>query len=183
MDHAIMIPPEVASWLPLAAIVVATASMLVTLSNRRTAREALKISETQEARRAARLDVYIKDSISDRIVEPPNRWIIAHLILQNPTDRNASVSFVDLLISYRLADRSIELKVPYDPDSAKKQFSDLSVLVTPVEIKDNGAVRGIVAFRIEPELILVPINQFQIEVHDTRGIMESIDLTILREAT
>ena len=74
------------TWAPVASLVIAAFSLLAAIANRKTAKKALKLSEIQEERRAARLDVSLMEAVSWRPNNETWRLIGMRILAVNPTN-------------------------------------------------------------------------------------------------
>lgn len=168
--------------MPVASVVVALLALLVTVSNRATARKALALSRLQEERRQAQLDLSLKDTVSYRDVTRGVRWIGAEVLAVNPTDRGGAVVAADLHVTYRSKGIEFLLKVPHrsrgNPFGAARQAIEV-----PTQLPANGAISGWLLFPIDDGLIEGPIDRFDIVVGDSRGPVEVLQTWALAEVS
>lgn len=175
------VPPRLTISIAVASAVIALGSLLVSLSNRRTARRALRLSERQEERRAARLDVDLIEGVSWRGVDPKApRWIGMNMRAVNPTDRGGSIVAADLHVAYATpAGVLIVVKVPHAADARP----DLPPpLVLPASLPANGGLQGWLMFELKPGLVAGPIDRYSVVLSDGRGISKEVHVWALRES-
>lgn len=176
--------PGWTGWAPLASVCVALVALLVTLSNRNTARRALALSVQQEERRAARLTVTLDDSASWRMPGAP-RWVAMRVLAVNPTDRDATLVGAELHVTYtRRTGETMTVKVRHDTGSDNVP-AGVTALDVPVRLQANGAVAGWLTFRLPAELFPddAGIDRYDAVLQDSRGIAATVTASILREVS
>lgn len=167
---------------PVASVVIAAVALLVALSNRRTAKRALELSERQEARREARLDLSLKEAVSWRPSGRACRWIGVRVLAVNPTDRDGSLIAADLHITYRIpGGRELVVKIPHGGDDEALAERMEPLLEIPVSLPSNGAAAGWLMFKIGDALIGdAAIERYDVVLHDSRGPVERVEPWVLR---
>lgn len=135
------------AWLPVASTIIATIALLVSLSNTKTAKRALDLSERQEGRRAARLDLSLREAISWRPAGRACRWIGVHVLAVNPTARDGSLIAADLHITYTISGGAVmDVKIPHDVND--KVFPEsIAPLEVPAPLPSYGAAAGWLMFK------------------------------------
>jgi hypothetical protein len=107
------------TWSPVASIAVAAIALIVSLSQARIAKKALRLSLLQDSRRNARLDLSLKQSVTWRPPGEARKCIGVLVLAVNPTDGQAALIGAELCISYSLPSSQIlVLKIPHDPNGA-----------------------------------------------------------------
>lgn len=169
-------------WAPGASAVIAAIALLVSLSNRKTAKRALYLSECQEARRAARLDLSLHEAISWRPAGRACRWIGVRVLAVNPTDRDGSLIAADLHITYTIPGGTVMVvKIPHRAD-AEAMPESIAPLEVPAPLPGNGAVAGWLMFKVDDALIGdAAIERYDAVLHDSRGPVEGVQPWVLRE--
>ncbi len=171
-------------WAPVASTIIAAFALLVAFSNRRTARKALKLSEGQEERRGARLDLSLIDGISWRPAGGSCRWIGMQVLAVNPTDRDGSLVAADLHVTYTLeSGDGIVIKVPHGVAGVTLP-GGITALDIPTRLQANGAVSGWLMFKLDDALIADrAIERYDAVIRDSRGPVETVQAWGLREIT
>lgn len=163
------------TWVTVASVIVALLALLV-------AKRALGLSQQQEERRQAKLDLSLKDAVSYRDVTRDRRWIGVEVLAVNPTDRDGAIVAADLHVTYRSDGRQLLLKVPHqsrgNPFGATRQAIDV-----PTPLPANGAISGWLLFRVDDGLIEGPIDRYDIVVGDSRGPVEVLQTWALTEVS
>lgn len=170
------------TWAPVGSAIVAAVAFLVSLSNRATAKKALRLSETQENRRAARLDLSMTEGVSWRPPGEPRRWIGMHVLAVNPTDRDGSLVGADLHVTYTTADGDpMMVKVPHGPAGTTLP-GEIVALEIPMRLPSNGAVAGWLVFKLDDGVVGGgEIDRYDGVVRDSRGLTETLQAWVLRE--
>jgi hypothetical protein len=167
---------------PVISAAVAVVALLVALSNRQIAKRALGLSERQEERRNARLELSLDDAVSWRPVGEVWRWIGIHLLAVNPTDRSGSLVGAELHVTYttRNGAAGIVVKIPHETTVVPR--GGMAPIHIPADLPANGAVRGWLLFRLHDEVVGPgAIQRFDAVVRDSRGPVVAIQAGILRE--
>jgi hypothetical protein len=168
------------TWAPIASIAVAALALLVAMSNRSTAKNALALSKQQEARRVAKLDLSLREALSRRDNAGQCRWIGIEILAVNPTDRDGTIIGADLHISYRFEDRQLLLKLPHVSHSSP--FGDARAAIeVPARLPANGALSGWLLFRLDNGVVRGPIDRYDVVVADSRGPTEVLQAWAFRE--
>jgi hypothetical protein len=165
-----------------ASAIIALGSLLVSWSNRRTARKALALSERQEERRAARLDVDLIEAVSWRDADPAgSRWIGVHIRAVNPTDRDGSIIAADLHVTYTTPGGTLlVVKVPNSSDVRPPMPQPLAL---PVPLSANGGVQGWLMFELKSGLTGGgAIDRYSVLLRDGRGISKEVEAWALKES-
>lgn len=178
----------VPAWLPIAvagvSALIALGSFAVALSSRAVAGRSLRLSEQQEKRRAAALDVSLKQGLSWRPGDGA-RWICLDVLAVNPTDRDGTIVTADLHVSYAPSMGAVlVVKVPHGGPSADAWPNGVAPVELPARVAANGAVAGWLMFRLPPGL--VPdgsVQGFAAVLHDSRGLTQTVHAWGLREVT
>lgn len=170
------------SWASGASAVIAAIALLVSLSNRKTAKRALDLSERQEARRAAHLDLSLREAISWRPAGRTSRWIGVHVLAVNPTDRDGSLIAADLHITYTIPSGAVMVvKIPHSAKDAAMP-EGIAPLKMPTPLPSNGAAAGWLIFKVDDALIGdAAIERYDAVLRDSRGPVESVQPWVLRE--
>jgi hypothetical protein len=169
-------------WTAVASAVIAAFALLVSFSNRGTAKKALELAERQEERRIARLDLSLIDEISWRPVEGKCRWIGVRVLAVNPTDRDGSLVAADLHVTYTLASGDgVVVKVPHGAAGVKPP-EGITALEIPTRLQANGAVTGWLMFKLDDALLADrAIERYDVVIHDSRGPVATAQAWALRE--
>lgn len=169
-------------WLPVASAVVALLALLVSLSNRNTARRALRLSLQQEERRKARLTVTLDDSASWRRPGAP-RWVGMKVLAVNPTDRDAALVGADLHVAYTLpSGHAMTVKIRHET-TGQAYPSEITALDLPIAVLANGAIAGWLTFRLPADMFPegAGIDRYDAVLQDSRGITATVSASALRE--
>lgn len=169
------------TWVPVVSAAIAALALMVSFSSRSTAKKSLRLSERQEERRAARLDLSLKESISWRPAGDASRWIGMHVLAVNPTDRDGSLVAADLHVTYTLAGRGVVLKVPHGAEGVilPQGITELDI---PIRLQANGAVSGWLMFKLDNALVAeADIQRYDAVIRDSRGPEETVQAWVLRE--
>jgi hypothetical protein len=169
-------------WTSVASAIIAAFALLVAFSNRKTAKKALRLSERQEERRAARVDLSLTDGISWRPAGGGCRWIGMQVLAVNPTDRDGSLVAADLHVTYTLASGdAVVVKVPHGAGGVTLP-EGITALDIPTRLQANGAVTGWLMFKLDDALIGDgTIERYDAVIRDSRGPMEAVQAWVLRE--
>ena len=171
-------------WVPAASAVIAGFALMVTISNRRIAKKALRLSERQEERRVARLDISLSEGISWRPARSGSRWVGISILAVNPTDRDGAVITADLHVSYAMASGTgVVVKIPHGAQGVALP-EGIVPLDIPTPLPANGAVAGWLVFKIDEGL--VPdgrVQRYDAVLCDSRGPVEAVQAWVLREVT
>lgn len=179
--------PEPSAWPEYAALGIAALSLLVALvlgvRNSRTAKHALELSERQEARREARVDLYLNEAVSWRRRAHTDRVVGFHLLATNPSDRASSLVAAELHLTYSLGGILTTVKVPRlteaTPIGVRTQVVPIDL---PAALDANKATHGWFMFRIPDGLTHErPVERYRVVVRDSHGIEESVQANVLRE--
>lgn len=172
------------TWASIASAVVAGLALLVSLSNRRTARRALRLSERQEERRSPGLDLSLIEAVSWRPARGVKFCGIGMQVLAiNPSDRDGALVGVDLHLTYTTPTGIITtVKVPHGPRGMAIP-EVIEPLEIPAALPVNGAVSGWLVFKIDDGLTGGgPIDCFEAVVRDSRGPTESVQACLGRSS-
>lgn len=167
-----------------ASVVIAAIALLVSASNRKIAKSALSLSERQEGRRAARLDLSLYEAIPWRPAGRASRWIGVRVLAVNPTDRDGSVIAADLHATYTIPGGAVTVvKIPHGADA---EAWGLPESIAPLEVlaplPGNGAVTGWLMFKVDDALIGdATIERYDAVLRDSRGPVEGVQPWVLRE--
>ena len=169
---------EWVDWIPIVTSAVAVLlSLGFSLSNRRIARRALKISERREARRTPQFDIYVNDSGLWVNKLKAVREYGVYLRIANPSDLQTAVVFAELHVSYLVDDHPATVKIP--TVSPPQLASDINSMELPRTIRANDAISGWLIFLV-PEALLgeVYIQRYDLVVHDVHGVIESVQIAV-----
>lgn len=171
------------TWVPVASAIVAVVALLVALSNRATARRALALSQQQEDRRSARLDLSLIGGLSWRRRSEGDRWIGMHVLAVNPTDRDGAIVTADLHVTYTTAaGATMVVRVPHTGGAALPD--GINGLEIPARLPSNGAVAGWLLVKLDDGLVGDgSIDRYDAMVTDSRGPVEMVQAWVLREVT
>ncbi len=169
-------------WAAIASALVAFLALILGLANRRTAREALRLSQRQEERRSPRLDLSLLDALSWRPVGTESRVLGAKILAVNPTDRDGALVEIDLHVTYGSSVGVVTtVKVPHGGDEVRLP-EPMRPLDVPSRLAANDAITGWLAFNLHNELTGGrPIDRVEIVVRDSRGVVEHLSVWNLRE--
>lgn len=177
--------PTTLEWvqlIPLGSAVIAILALLVAVSNRNTARQALALATQQEERRVARLTVTVDEAVSWRRHEAP-RWVGIKILAVNPTDRDAALVGADLHVTYTLrSGHAMTVKLRHETKG--EAFPDsVAALDLPARLQANGAVAGWLTFPLPTDLLPAGagIDRYDAVLQDSRGISATVSASILRE--
>jgi hypothetical protein len=158
-------------------------SAMFGISNRRTARRALTLSERQEARRDSRLDLYLFASMDHRDAESQDRILTFHVRVGNPTDRPTAIVQAELHVTYEVEGVLTTIKVRHgatEPTASAE--SGLDRLELPLRLEANDAHVGWLSFGLSADLMRGrEIDRYDVVVRDVQGIEESTQVRILGE--
>jgi hypothetical protein len=175
------------SWPDYAAVAIAVISLGVSvafgLSNRSTARRALRISERQEARRESLLTLHLIEPVAWSQASTSERILGFHILVSNPADRPTSLVTVELHLTYTAHDVLTTVKVPLAGDvSGTVVPTEVATVDLPVRVDANDAVSGWFLFRVSHELTgWAPVERYDVVIRDVHGIEESLQVTVFRE--
>jgi len=172
------------TWSPVASIAVAAIALIVSLAQARIAKKALRLSLLQDARRNARLDLNLKESVTWRPPGQACKCIGVRVLAVNPTDGQAALVGAELHISYSLpSSRILVLKVPHNANRTGPSVG-LVGLNLPAALPSNGALEGWLIFQLDDALIgNASIESYEVMVSDSRGISQSVHPWIMKEIT
>jgi hypothetical protein len=170
------------TWTPGVSVVVALLALLIAASNRSMAKRALALSQQQEERRQAKLDLSLKDAVSYRDATRGSRWIGVEVLAVNPTDRDGAIIAADLHVTYRSNGRQLLLKVPHQSRSSPFGAARLAIEV-PAGLPANGAIDGWLLFRIDDGVVQGAIDRYDIVVSDSRGPVEVLQTWAMTEVS
>jgi hypothetical protein len=179
---------EVASPLDYVAVVIAGLSLVISLvlgvRNRGTAKRALALSEAQEARRAAKVELHVNEALSWRRRSEGDRLLGFHLLVTNPTDRQNSLVDAELHLTYGLNGVLTTVKVPHLTNATGITLpTEVDLIEMPTRLDANQAVSGWFVFRITDGLTLNrPIDRYDVIIRDVHGIDETVQVSLFREA-
>jgi len=184
-DIAMSEAPRIYSWqywTPLVSVLLSAAAFAVSILNRRTSSEALRISRVQEDRRKARLDIQVQDSFIWRPADENHRWLIAQVLIVNRSDRDGSATKAELQVGYATTSGvNIQVDVPY-VQMLDRGRHGVEALKLPALIKANDALAGWLTFKIDNELAKSDqIRGYRIKILDSRGPTETVEIWALRE--
>jgi hypothetical protein len=173
--------PEWRTWVPVASAAIAVLALVVAFSNRTIARKALTLSERQEERRVARLELSYNEAVSWRLAGNAWRWIGVDILAVNPTDRDGSIISAELHVTYTTS-AGVGAVVKLAHDAASPTRGGREPLRLPLHISANGAVRGWLGFKLPDDLVgPEAIQRYDATVRDSRGPIETMQLGVLKE--
>lgn len=141
---------------------VAVAALLVAFWSACYARKSYNIAKVQEDRRAAKIDPKLIKSASWESSDKKAIWVGTLLIIENPSDRDGSISLAELVISTKEG----TLRVGHQPSSAGGGF----IGETP-RLLANNAIKGWMTFLVPIDFYSKRrINTMHVELSDPRGI-------------
>jgi hypothetical protein len=175
----------VAPWPSYVALGIAALSLVATVvvgfANRSTARQALALSERQEARRNLTIDVYVNDSRSWRAENQDGRFIGIHVTAANPGDNPNSIVAAELHLTYELSGQVMTLKVRHTGESSSLP-GRIAPISLPARLGANAALNGWLVFELAEVLTArLAIDRYDLVVRDVHGIEESVQVTIFPE--
>lgn len=171
-------------WRTFAAIASASLAFLalmVSLANRRTAKKALSLSEAQEERRAARLDLSLDESVAWRADSGGGRYVGMKVTAVNASDRDGALVRADLHVTYEsTAGHSHLVKIPHTGDASIPGRGES--LRLPASLANNGALSGWLVFEIAPGLLGGGhASRYDAVVSDSRGLVEVVQAAVLHD--
>jgi len=150
------------------ALAVAVASAVFTGKNWR-------ISKNQEDRKAVRIEPTIRRSMAWRDADGVSVWIGALTSIEHPSDRDGSISRVELVIE--LAD-SGSLRFDHEPSMSEDEGKYMGV---PSPLPANDTKLGWFTFKVPEEFYCRPAAGRYLEIRDGRGVDFKKQLDILME--
>lgn len=174
---------DVAAVTAVVSVGIAAVALLVSMSNRRTARRALVLAERQEARRLAPFGLYLNEARRWRL-QPGGATLGAHVRVSNPADRGVSVVRAELHVQYTSPENVIlTVKVPCVSDVGP---ADDSVPVEPAEmplsVGPTSARAGWFLFRVDAAITnSAPVDRYDIVLEDVEGRSESVQIVTFSE--
>lgn len=138
----VSVAPAVSAIAAVAAVVVAGASLGVSIGSRRLAKRSLRISE-QKAERESLSLLIDQVAVEEERDSTGARLIVPELRILNRSDRPNSVSSLALWVNYEIEGRAIS-----------SEFSPLDrvgCLSAPLRLESRQVIQGKVAFRLDPE--------------------------------
>lgn len=168
-------------WLSYGSFVISAGAVAISLSNRRTARRSLQLSEQQEARRDSRIDLYLIDSLDEHQATSGGRLLAFQVLISNPSDRNNSIVAAEVHLTYNLEAVVTSVKVRHGIDrGTSSALAGVKPLDLPVALDANGAVSGWLLFRIDRALTGGrPVDRYDLVVQDVHGTQESRQVTVI----
>jgi hypothetical protein len=153
------------------------------ISNRRTARRALALSERQEGRRQSRLDLQSINALAWTRDHGRDRILGVDLVVANPTDVGNSIVETELRITYSTNGVLTTVKVPCTPlQRLSPPVPPIETVDLPARLEPHGAAAGWFTFHVpEPLLGGRRIEGYEIVVVDVHGIEATRKLAIFPE--
>jgi hypothetical protein len=173
--------PVIATVASAASALIALAALWVALANRATAVRALRLSQRQEDRRTAVLDVSLVQGLSWR-PDGGDRWVCLDILAVNPADRDGTIVRADLHVTYTAPGGDVlVVKVPHG-GTVPAWPEQVTPLVLPAGVAANGALAGWLVFRLAPGLVADgTIERLDAVLRDSRGLVETVQAWGLRE--
>lgn len=173
-------------WVSYASVVIALSSMLVALIfglvNRSVSRKALSISQRQEARRESRIDLYIVHTAAWKRQDLAGRTLGINVQIANPSDRETSITRVELHLTYAVQGRLTTLKVSADSTSAPHE-DEIVPLSLPFRLQTGEAKLGWMLFFVPADVASTrAVDRYDLVVRDVHGFEESLQVAIFTEA-
>lgn len=167
-------------WLSYGSFAISAGAVVISLSNRRTARRSLQLSEQQEARRDSRIDLYLIDSLDEQPTSG-DRLLAFQVLISNPSDRDNSIVAAEVHLTYSLEAVVTSVKVRHGIDrGTSSAFAGVKPLDLPVALDANGAVSGWLLFRIDSALTGGrPVDRYDLVIQDVHGTQESRQVTVI----
>jgi len=169
-------------WISIVSIAIAVAALAVSLSQTWIANKALRLGKIQDARRKARLDVSLKESVAWVPVDESCKYMCALLLVVNPAESETTLIRAELHITYSPApNQMLVIKIPHE-----ERLIGAPDEIVPVAIQSplraNGALEGWFVFRLIDDLIgSHSIKDYNVVLYDSRGIMQSVHIWIIKE--
>ncbi|KJF25095.1 MULTISPECIES: hypothetical protein [unclassified Rhodococcus (in: high G+C Gram-positive bacteria)] len=158
------------AYVAVAALLVAIGSLLVAAWSACYARKSYKIAKAQEDRRAAKIDPKLVKSASWASSDKKAMWVGTLLIIENPSDRDGSISLAELVINSKEG----TLRVGHQPSSDGGGF----IGETP-RLLANSAIKGWLTFLVPIDFYSKRrINTIHVELSDPRGITVHYSISI-----
>jgi hypothetical protein len=159
-------------------------ALVLGLSNRRTARRALALSERQEARRESPIDIYLNTSSGWRRAAARDRLLGFHLVISNPSDRPTSIVSAELHLTYSTGQVLTTVKVPPLASLAQDAPApDVDPVALPLRLDANDSVSGWFVFQLQDELVASrSIEGYAVVLRDVHRIEVAVQATVFLEA-
>lgn|SRR5487761_927234 len=168
------------TWGAAAGFAVAVIALLVSMSQTRIAKKALRLSLLQDERSHARLEVNLRNAV-DWIPDDASRCIGVHILVLNASDSQGTLTGAELSITYRTSTgRLLVLKVPCDVKSDLLP-EGVTRIVLPAALSNNGAVEGWLTFQVHNSLLEAAVVEgYTVTLYDSRGISANVQPIIFR---
>ena len=169
------------TWGVVVALIVSAATGLATISQGRSAREALRLAREQDERSRAQLNVELKDAIRWIPANESHRCFGVHVLVVNPADSSGTLVATELHVSYRMVNaRLLTLKVPHDVRGVAMP-EQISPITLPASLSSNGALDGWFIFQVpDPIIKQAQIQGYIVTVYDSRDISRTVQPSIFR---
>jgi hypothetical protein len=168
------------TWGAAAGFAVAVIALLVSMSQTRIAKKALRLSLLQDERSHARLEANLRNAV-DWFSDEASRWIGVHVLVLNASDSQGALTEAELSITYRTSTgRLLVLKVPYNVRSDDLP-EGVARIVLPAALSNNGAVEGWLTFQVHNSLLEgAAVESYTVTVYDSRGISANVQPIIFQ---
>jgi hypothetical protein len=143
---------EPRDWIASAALVVAASGVLLSLSSRRLAGRAFRLSLEANRRSQPSLDLYLADGKMRPIVEPPQRVCLLKLRITNQSDSPNGIRELKLRVDCRKPEQH-RTNFTVQHDSSAAIAADGDVLSVPQGIGPRVVIVGMAVFPIPEQLI------------------------------
>lgn len=171
--------PDWLTYIPALSFLLAVVALIVSLMNRRTSNRALELSEAQEERRKAALDVSIKEARKWRDASG-DRHIAIRVLAVNPTDRDGSIVEATLRVTQTVAGKTLVLQVGLDSQTVP--YKDITTtLIIPCNMKANSGIEEWLVFSLRKDLVSGQVDRYDLFLRDSRGPEETLDVWALEE--
>lgn len=149
---------------------IAVLALLVSFWSAWYARKNYKIGKAQEDRKAAKIDPKLIRSATWETSDKKSIWVGTLLSIENPSDRDGSITLAELVIS----SENGTLRVGHKPSSNGGGFID----ETP-RLLANSAIKGWMTFMVPIDFYSKRrINAMHVELRDPRGITVKYSIPI-----
>jgi hypothetical protein len=168
-------------WIALAALVVATLSALTSLSSRRLAGRAYRLSLDANRRAQPSFELYLIDGKIRPLVEPARRVCLLMLRITNQSDSSNGIRELKLKVDCRKSNQPATNFIVHH-DASYATGGDGSVLAVPQAMTSRAVVSGMAVFPIPEQLIQgAYVESHTIILTDSYGEQIEHEVLFLRE--
>lgn len=151
--------------IPVAVVVLALLGYLANRRGAKTSRRSLALSERQEARREALLDIRLISATCE--INDDERTYVYDLVIRNPSDRANSIAEAELWLEYSVGGSVVNVKAPWRPSRPATPYGRL---ILPLALAANGSEAGSLQITVAQALVEGrSIERLQLVLTDTFG--------------